>query len=349
MSNFQTVRENSITAEERLQNLIETKKRRSINYNNLGQQAVIESQQVESLKELEDIDKTIDEKENKVKTLDKMKEACSTKRHKESKIALESRLMKDGKDFIMEMVLFEMVYEAYVADEDFKETKVQEMFEVFKQEMKVLESTCTIPRVKSKLVQAIESVVEEACKKATKRIVKEVETEIEIERIEFNLNDDEEDELDEKLSELSKDQIEDMVRDKVVQVIKDEKEQNIKKSETIKDIDDKISEITDDKSDDELTVEESFNVKNLRNKRNSIRNSFEDSLFNSIMMETTNVLEQTAVKEGLSIEDKSTVMDTVLVESLLKYTVLEMAHTLGLYEIDRVAYKRLNDNFIFTK
>lgn len=347
MSNFQTVRENSITAEERFKNLIETNKRRSVNLNNLGQQAVIESKQVESLKELEDIDKTIDEKENKVKTLDKMKEACSTKRRKESKIALESRLMKEGKDFIMEMVLFEMVYEAYVADEDFKETKVQEMFEVFKQEMKVLESTCTIPTVKSKLVQAIESIVEGACRKSTKRIVKEAETEIE--RIEFNLNDEEEDELDEKLSELSKDQIEDMVKDKVVQVIKDEKEQNIKKAETIKDIDDKISEITDDNSDEELTVEESFNVNNLRNKRNSIRNSFEDSLFNSIMMETTNVLEHTAVKEGLSIEYKSTVMDTVLVESLLKYTVLEMAHTLGLYEIDRVAYKRLNENFIFTK
>jgi len=200
---------------------------------------------------------------------------------------LESRLVivindlnKKGRDIIFKDILFEFFYKSLLLDEPFKreqEENLRYVIESFVDKnggYEYLKSA--YQRTKSPILKAImeccESIAGKVC---TRKMCECKDKKIGIEDINFELNDEEKEELKYRKANLSIDDLADLVKDKVLTVVKDEKERKIKEEELQKELEAQAEM-------DGTTVEEAYRAYVL-----PARKGYEEStLFDSIFQNT---------------------------------------------------------------
>lgn len=253
---FGTQRPKSV--QERVQELAARQGNREANLRALTEAKAAEKRTSAMNSVLENVDSAAGKEAQKNAALDKIKEETAAKQRKQSLASLESRLFTEGKKMLWNKVLFETAYDACWIDAPLKERLMQPLYETFESTVNFVHEVC--PKAFSdkpgtRLLEAMDSIITEAAKKASKRIAKECSDDpnSDPDRINFDLNDEEEEKLNQDLQDLGKDDIADKVKDKVLTVIQDEKAAGKKKAETMKELDEakKDDEDEDDDSDDE--------------------------------------------------------------------------------------------------
>lgn len=253
---FGTQRPKSV--QERVQELAARQGNREANLRALTEAKAAEKRTSAMNSVLENVDSAAGKEAQKNAALDKIKEETAAKQRKQSLASLESRLFTEGKKMLWNKVLFETAYDACWIDAPLKERLMQPLYETFESTVNFVHEVC--PKAFSdkpgtRLLEAMDSIITEAAKKASKRIAKECSDNpnSDPDRINFDLNDEEEEKLNQDLQDLGKDDIADKVKDKVLTVIQDEKAAGKKKAETMKELDEakKDDEDEDDDSDDE--------------------------------------------------------------------------------------------------
>lgn len=253
---FGTQRPKSV--QERVQELAARQGNREANLRALTEAKAAEKRTSAMNSVLENVDSAAGKEAQKNAALDKIKEETAAKQRKQSLTSLESRLFTEGKKMLWNKVLFETAYDACWIDAPLKERLMQPLYETFESTVNFVHEVC--PKAFSdkpgtRLLEAMDSIITEAAKKASKRIAKECSDDpnSDPDRINFDLNDEEEEKLNQDLQDLGKDDIADKVKDKVLTVIQDEKAAGKKKAETMKELDEakKDDEDEDDDSDDE--------------------------------------------------------------------------------------------------
>lgn len=253
---FDTQRPKSV--QERVQELAARQGNREANLRALTEAKAAEKRTSAMNSVLENVDSAAGKEAQKNAALDKIKEETAAKQRKQSLASLESRLFTEGKKMLWNKVLFETAYDACWIDAPLKERLMQPLYETFESTVNFVHEVC--PKAFSDkpgtcLLEAMDSIITEAAKKASKRIAKECSDDpnSDPDRINFDLNDEEEEKLNQDLQDLGKDDIADKVKDKVLTVIQDEKAAGKKKAETMKELDEakKDDEDEDDDSDDE--------------------------------------------------------------------------------------------------
>ena len=210
---------------------------------------------------LESVDSAAGKEAQKNAALDKIKEETAAKQRKQSLASLESRLFTEGKKMLWNKVLFETAYDACWIDAPLKERLMQPLYETFESTVNFVQEICpkAFPsKPNTRLLEAMDSIITEAAKKASKRIAKECSDDpnSDPDRINFDLNDEEEEKLNQDLQDLGKDDIADKVKDKVLTVIQDEKAAGKKKAETMKELDDAKKDDEDEDDDDDSDDDE---------------------------------------------------------------------------------------------
>lgn len=252
---FGTQRPKSV--QERVQELAARQGNREANLRALTEAKAAEKRTSAMNSVLENVDSAAGKEAQKNAALDKIKEETAAKQRKQSLASLESRLFTEGKKMLWNKVLFETAYDACWIDAPLKERLMQPLYETFESTVNFVHEVC--PKAFSdkpgtRLLEAMDSIITEAAKKASKRIAKECSDDpnSDPDRINFDLNDEEEEKLNQDLQDLGKDDIADKVKDKVLTVIQDEKAAGKKKAETMKELDEakKDDEDEDDGSDD---------------------------------------------------------------------------------------------------
>lgn len=254
MSNgiFNTSRQLSV--EERIQALVAQKANRTSARASLMEAAEATEARVVLENELAKIDSDQKKDAAKEDRLNDMQEAMFVTNRKHDLMTLENRLFQEGQQMLWNKLLFETVYTANWVDDLVKPQIIQPMYESFASTMEFLKETIPFAFTKNptRLLEAFDTVVTETAKKAAKRITEETEHDPNAQpnRIQFNLNQDEEDDFDQSISDLNADEIAKKVKDKVLTVVQDEKKASKDKAETMKEIDD-VKKDEDESSDDD--------------------------------------------------------------------------------------------------
>lgn len=250
---FGTQRPKSV--QERVQELAARQGNREANLRALTEAKAAEKRTSAMNSVLENVDSAAGKEAQKNAALDKIKEETAAKQRKQSLASLESRLFTEGKKMLWNKVLFETAYDACWIDAPLKERLMQPLYETFESTVNFVHEVC--PKAFSdkpgtRLLEAMDSIITEAAKKASKRIAKECSDDpnSDPDRINFDLNDEEEEKLNQDLQDLGKDDIADKVKDKVLTVIQDEKAAGKKKAETMKELDEAKKDDEDDDDDD---------------------------------------------------------------------------------------------------
>lgn len=252
---FGTQRPKSV--QERVQELAARQGNREANLRALTEAKAAEKRTSAMNSVLENVDSAAGKEAQKNAALDKIKEETAAKQRKQSLVSLESRLFTEGKKMLWNKVLFETAYGACWIDAPLKERLMQPLYETFESTVDFMQTVC--PKAfpsspNTRLLEAMDSIITETAKKASKRIAKECDDDPNCDpnRINFDLNDDEEEKFNQDIQDLGKDDIADKVKDKVLSVIQDEKAAGKKKAEAMKEIDDaKKDDEDEDEPDDE--------------------------------------------------------------------------------------------------
>ena len=255
MSNgiFNTSRQLSV--EERVQALAAQKANRASARTSLMEAATDAENKKKTEDELAKIDSDHEKDVAKEQRLEKLQETTFAANRRHDMMALESRLFQEGRQVLWNKILFETVYEANWVDDSVKQQIIQPMYETFESTMGFLKKTIpgAFTKNPTRLLEAMDAIVTETAKKAAKRITEEAGADVgsQPDRIPFNINQDEEDEFDKSLADLSTDEIADKVKAKVLTVVQDEKKAAKTKADTMKEIDDAKKDDDDSDSDDE--------------------------------------------------------------------------------------------------
>lgn len=292
--------------------------------------AILESQDAEAMASID--------RKDKLNSIAEKKRCESIKR---DAFTLESRLVKEGMEICFETALFSMVYNALPYPEDVKESlDVSEMlglvFNVYESVRKTCkESNKSCVNKDSKLVENIKDICEACAKKAAKRITKKaLDENQELTKINFELNEEEADELVDNIGDLGIDQIEDLVKQKVVKVVEDEQKANEQKAKTIDEINSAIDQAKEKEPAGDAGVQESAEVRLLNRKLNNITSSFGNTIFESLFMTSIHDIEQTAVSESIEANPQD-ITDAAFLESVVRYTTIETVNTLGMIDFKR--------------
>ena len=255
MSNgiFNTSRQLSV--EERVQALAAQKANRVSARASLMEAATDAENKKKTEDELAKIDSDHEKDAAKEQRLEKLQEATFAANRRHDMMALESRLFQEGRQVLWNKILFETVYAANWVDDSVKQQIIQPMYETFESTMGFLKKTIpgAFTKNPTRLLEAMDAIVTETAKKAAKRITEEAGADVgsQPERIPFNINQDEEDEFDKSLADLSTDEIADKVKAKVLTVVQDEKKASKSKADTMKEIDDAKKDDDDDSDSDD--------------------------------------------------------------------------------------------------
>ena len=256
MSNgiFNTSRQLSV--EERVQALAAQKANRASARASLTEAAKTAESKVMLENELAKIDSDQEKDAAKEDRLNDMQETTFMANRKRDLMMLENRLFQEGRQILWNKLLFETVYAANWVDEAVKPQIIQPMYESFVDTMGFLKETIpsAFTKTPTRLLEALDAAVTETAKKAAKRITEETgqDPNIQPNRIQFNLNQNEEDDFDRSISDLSADEIAKKVKDKVLTVVQDEKKASKDKADTMKEIDDAKKDEDDTSDDDDL-------------------------------------------------------------------------------------------------
>lgn len=255
MSNgiFNTSRQLSV--EERVRALAAQKANRASARTSLMEAATDAENKKKTEDELAKIDSDHEKDVAKEQRLEKLQETTFAANRRHDMMALESRLFQEGRQVLWNKILFETVYEANWVDDSVKQQIIQPMYETFESTMGFLKKTIpgAFTKNPTRLLEAMDSIVTETAKKAAKRITEEAGADVgsQPDRIPFNINQDEEDEFDKSLADLSTDEIADKVKAKVLTVVQDEKKASKAKADTMKEIDDAKKDDDDDSDTDD--------------------------------------------------------------------------------------------------
>lgn len=266
MSNgiFNTSRQLSV--EERVRALAAQKANRASARTSLMEAATDAENRKKTEDELAKIDSDHEKNAAKEQRLEKLQETTFAANRRHDMMALESRLFQEGRQVLWNKILFETVYEANWVDDSVKQQIIQPMYETFESTMGFLKKTIpgAFTKNPTRLLEAMDAIVTETAKKAAKRITEEAGADVgsQPDRIPFNINQDEEDEFDKSLADLSTDEIADKVKAKVLTVVQDEKKAAKTKADTMKEIDDAKKDDDDDSdTDDDGTSEDESDSK----------------------------------------------------------------------------------------
>ena len=260
MSNgiFNTSRQLSV--EERVRALAAQKANRASARTSLMEAATDAENKKKTEDELAKIDSDHEKDAAKEQRLEKLQETTFAANRRHDMMALESRLFQEGRQVLWNKILFETVYAANWVDESVKQQIIQPMYEAFESTMGFLKKTIpgAFTKNPTRLLEAMDAIVTETAKKAAKRITEEAGADVgsQPDRIPFNINQDEEDEFDKSLADLSTDEIADKVKAKVLTVVQDEKKASKAKADTMKEIDDAKKDDDDSDSDDGTSEDE---------------------------------------------------------------------------------------------
>lgn len=253
MSNgvFNTPRPMSV--QERVQLLASQKATRQNNLSALMESAKNDALTDSMNKKLNVVEEATVTENNRSVTLENMASKNTAMKRANGLITLENRLVQEGINMLWKKVLFENVYAATWIDEPVKESLMKPMYETFESTLGFVKTVCpnAITTKPTKLLECINGIVTESAKKAAKRITKEAvdDPNSDPDKINFSLNDTEEDDFDKDLSDLGIDDIEKKVKEKVLTVIQDEKQAGKKKAETMKELDEAKKDDDDDSDD----------------------------------------------------------------------------------------------------
>lgn len=265
MSNgiFNTSRQLSV--EERVRALAAQKANRASARTSLMEAATDAENKKKTEDELAKIDSDHEKDVAKEQRLEKLQETTFAANRRHDMMALESRLFQEGRQVLWNKILFETIYAANWVDESVKQQIIQPMYETFESTMGFLKKTIPSAFTKNptRLLEAMDAIVTETAKKAAKRITEEAGADVgsQPDRIPFNINQDEEDEFDKSLADLSTDEIADKVKAKVLTVVQDEKKAAKTKADTMKEIDDTKKDDDDDSDTDDDTSEDESDSK----------------------------------------------------------------------------------------
>ena len=164
--------------ERKLQSLIETNQVRQRNLASLKEDAAMNKQNIAMEAALAEIDRD-DAYAKKVATesyLGKISAERARVTGATAMMTLENRLAKEGYDKCMETAIFNIVYEAFWADDIVKERTIPQMLECYRNTVEVLEK-CGVSKKKEAEESCLVKNVKEACsntaEKASKRIANE--------------------------------------------------------------------------------------------------------------------------------------------------------------------------------
>lgn len=352
MSVFKTQRPESI--EVALNRAVELKILRRNNRAAILESAKLDEESKETKKMLDKQDAEDEKKAATESALSNIRTRRSEQIKNLSKVKIQKELLESAVNETYNQVLFEIVYESFWQDDEVKENSdILAMYETFNDVKNMVNEMYELQD--TQMLQNIRNAVTEACKKATERIINELDESddlpLDSKTINFSLNDSEDAELEDNLSELGKDEIADLVKAKVLTVIQDEQRAAQQKAEIFQEMDEKMAELKAEKddtatpegegdtgeettpTDTEGATKESVSIAE-RNMNNRLKKSVNSTLFEALMMNSNKTLRETAVSEGLNVNEDS-FATAVFTDSVYRYTILETLNTLGMYKFNQ--------------
>ena len=333
-----------------------TKRRNSIRA--LTESAAEDKEAKETAKKMDDIDKESNKKSSLESLLADRRIRVNKNNINKAVTSLEHRLYEEGRKQVFNNIIFEMVYNACWIDEAVKDKTLEKMYETFYQVIENLNDNNIEVDMESnvtKFIANVHTAVNEVCSKAAKRIASETlsikrnyDSDDDINNINFDLDDEETDELDDSLSGLGKEDIEELVKQKVLAVVQDEKQKGEEKAADLDELkksseeDDDDDDNDDDDDDEKESTKESFNQLVKRNRRMKEHRRTGSSLFECLMMHNVCNLRKEAVTMENFVASNNQIMNAALQESILVYTTMEMLNTLKLCKFDNVNTNRLS-------
>lgn len=157
-----------------------------------------------------------------------------------NKYRMRPNLEAKAGNLVGETALYKIIYEAYYLDEPVKERLVESIEATIDETLSFIQENCVssvVPKTNySKFLQNVEETTNRITTKAIDRIM-QTAMEHAIDDPDFELNEEECDELDGDLSDLGKDEIVDLIKAKVASVVQDERERGEERGELFNELD----------------------------------------------------------------------------------------------------------------
>ena len=240
---------------------------------------------------------------------DKVEEARVARR---KQYVLIEQADKIGKDILMHDILYSIFKESLVLDDDFVENESDTLRAVLKEYVDDMGGYDYVAEVAKKsnspLLKNMVAIVEKTSRINTLNNNKKVANNDNIDSFEFSLEKDEKSEFINKKNELSVEAVAEVVKDKVFSVVKAESDNEKRQSEIENDLNALAEDGYENAKIDKSPIEES-------------------SLFNGLFRQSYKQM----VQEGSTDID----MDMVFGETIVKYTLMEMFHTIQLESYSR--------------
>lgn len=234
-----------MSADEKFEKLLATKKARTENMDTLRRSSikVTDDYSRNINATLESIDMEAERDCKRDTALDNMRCRQDVKTKSRAKLSLYNKLFNEGVTKLTNDTIYKIVYNSLWIDDAVKIS----MSDNLKSEY------CTImDNIKKEFcgskcsndtlyIQNVKSAIQEVTEKACRRIVEDADLNDDY-NVSFETNEDEDNELDRKLSDLGTDQIVQLVKDKVLTVVQDEQKAGIAKKDLMKEIEDSKKE-----------------------------------------------------------------------------------------------------------
>lgn len=296
-------------------------------------------------------------------------------------VNLSNQLYKEGREVLFKDIMSDIYLESIYLDDEFKEENCgaikSTMIDYIERQggFAILEAACK--KQGTKLLSDMKEVVEKTSRKCAMRKTAELKEacasnkgkgakamEVMNNKHNFDMIDDEVKEYNKSREKLSEDEIVKLVKDKVLDVIKDEKSRQKdieafeteiaeraeevgatdKEKEAFKE---SVSTLVSQNTFTDMSLFEAIQFSTMKevmesvNKRdsnpyNNLEEYIEDFEEESFDDDDEDILGDEDILEGASID-----MDLVLAESIAKYTLLEVCHTLKLEEFTRDSVQQL--------
>lgn len=261
---------------------------------------------------------------------------------------LSTKLYMEGKEMLFKDIMTSIYLESVYLDDDFKQENANNIKQVMADYIEknggyvILEAACRKQRT-NKLLNKMKDTIDSTARKASLRKVNSLKEacagknkgakalEVMNQKQIFDLNSEEVKEYHQSREKLSEDEIVNLVKDKVLTVVKDE-------SQRQRDIEAFEQEVQDT-ADSLQTEKEKEAFKESMTSFISNGAFVDSTLFESINISTmTEMVEEMKAQE---VEENSIDMDLVMAESITKYTLLEVMHTMCLESFTTADVQRL--------
>lgn len=227
------------TADQMLESLIRTKNAQRQNFQALVESGKLEASSPDIVSAMEAANLETEEQLAKDKTLEAAAYIQGSKNIAKQKLGNRQALLQEGLQYVTDKVVKELIYESFWLDDDVKSQTVDQITDSIDNVMGYIEENCKGAKVEeskqSPFVKGMTAAIEATVKKAVTRICEDAEA-CDDAFPEFELSEDEENELDEKLVDLGRDEIVDLIKTKVAQVVQDEKEKGQERAAMFKEI-----------------------------------------------------------------------------------------------------------------